>query len=185
MIPNKQISIFFVVTVVLFWSLLISCSEPASERYENENANLSFQLPADWQIMDESSRMVVSPDEALLNEEPFESGIRIQIVSLPISTFDVVDIESLHRSNIQPFLGTPNATLLQPQEELMINGRPAVSSAVSGTNILGVPTIWQSTVIEGETAVVLAFIEASQDSEDRVKEAQDIVSSIELFSVLR
>lgn len=186
MIPNKFMKKYILALLFSVFLLLASaCARQSSTVYENESANIKFNLPDDWQILDESSQMFLSPNEQLLNDAPFTSGIRLIFVALPKSTFTVVDIESLLQSNIQPFLNTSDAQVVQSQDEKVIDGKRALFTAVSGTNIIGTPTIWHSTVIEGETNVVLAFIEASQDHEDEIERAEEIISSIEFLVIFQ
>lgn len=175
-------TLFLTCTLLL---LLISCSTPSVEVYENENAGIQFDLPEDWQILDESSRMILSPDESLLNEEAFESGARVIFVSFPKSTLTVPTIDTLLAANIDPFLNTPNAEQVQPTETFTIDGHPAISAAVEGINIRNASMIWKSVVMEGETTIVLAFIEVSKDQEAFFEVAEEIVSSVEYLVVFQ
>lgn len=129
--------------------------------------------------------MILSPDPALLNEDPFANGARLIFVSIPKSTLVVPDSEAFFDANIQPFLNTPDADLTQPTEYLTIDGQNAYSAAVNGTNLLGERMIWHSTVIEGEFILILALAEVSEEHAERLDEAKEIISSIEFLTILR
>ena len=181
--PMKSSHLFYFLLVIFL--AYTGCSEPRTLTVEDESAGIKMSYPASWHLEQSDYRFILANDEALLNEEPFDSGARLILFSFPKGSLNFAEANSLLDVTIQSLQDSFGGEVYKPRDEFNVDNFKATSETMRGTNENGIEIIYQTTVIEGDSSVILSLAEVTIDIETELNVLENIVNDIDFLEVLQ
>ncbi len=171
--------------LLLIGLVTVGCLETQLTTFEDESTGIKMNYPASWHRIQFDYQTIIANDEVLLNQEPFDSGARLILFSFPKGTLNFAETDSLLDVTVQSLQRNFGGEVYKPREEFEVDSYRAIAETRQGLNENGVEIIYQTTLIEGESATILALAEVDIDSENELVELENIMRGVEFLEILQ